>query len=238
MELLKLIDVCKSYGSGENKLNVLNNINFSIKEGEMIAIMGISGSGKSTLLNILGCLDTFDSGKYFINGQDVYKLNNKNLALIRNKFFGFVVQYFALIDDYTVFNNIKVPLLYSKTKKSDIKNNILNIMTKLNIIDKKNKYPNELSGGQNQRVAIARALVNNPKIILADEPTGALDSKTRNDVMDLFKELNNDGKTIIIVTHDDQIAKSCKRIITISDGKIINDSLNMEEIWKIKIIRK
>lgn len=230
MELMKLINVCKSYGSDNTKLDVLKNINFSINEGEMIAIIGASGSGKSTLLNILGCLDSINSGEYLINGQDVNKLKNKNLAMIRNEFFGFVVQYFALIDEYTAFNNIKVPLLYSKKKKSDIKSKIINMMNKLNIEDKKDKYPSQLSGGQNQRVAIARALINDPKIILADEPTGALDTQTRNEVMNLFEDLNKEGKTVIIVTHDEQIAKRCNRIITISDGKIIKDCLNKEVV--------
>ena len=230
MKLIELNNICKTYGKDDAKQKILKDINFRVEEGEMIAIMGPSGSGKSTLLNILGCLDNATDGKYFVNGEDVQKFKNKKLASIRNQFFGFVVQYFALIDDYTAFQNIKVPLLYSKEEKLHKKDLIINMMRKLGIEDKKDKYPSQLSGGQNQRVAIARALINNPKIILADEPTGALDRKNGNDVMNLFEDFNKEGKTVIIVTHDEQIAKRCSRIIKIEDGKIIKDFYSKEII--------
>ncbi|KLE17096.1 peptide ABC transporter ATP-binding protein [Clostridium sp. C8] len=172
------------------------------------------------MLNILGCLDSPNKGEYFINNIDVSNLNQKELANIRNSRFGFVVQNFALLDDYTVYENIKIPLDYSNIKIKDKKEKIINVLKKLNIEEKINKYPTELSGGQCQRVAIARALVNNPDIILADEPTGALDREMGQQVIDIFKEINNDSKTIIIVTHDSNIASQCDRIITIEDGRI------------------
>lgn len=228
MKLIELKDISKTFGKNDAKVEVLKNFNFTVEEGEMIAIMGPSGSGKSTLLNILGCLDSVTSGTYYINGENRNELSNKKLAALRNKTFGFVVQHFALIDEYTIFQNVKLPLAYSNTKYKDAKHKIIDILNELGIENKKNKYPNELSGGQNQRVAIARAVINNPKIILTDEPTGALDRETGDEVMDLFEKLNKDGKTIIVVTHDEHIAKRCKRIVSIQDGKIISDSLKKE----------
>ena len=222
MELIKLKNISKTYGQNDAKVEALKNINLSIEKGEMVAIMGTSGSGKSTLLNIIGLLDKPTEGGYTLEGKNVDKLKDKELAKNRNKFIGFVVQNFALIDDYTIYQNIKVPLDYAKVSKSEKKNRINTLLQKMKISDKKDKYPKELSGGQNQRVAIARALVNNPQIILADEPTGALDKNTGLDVMNIFKELNNEGKTVIIITHDEKIASMCKKIIRIEDGKITN----------------
>lgn len=220
MSLLQLNNIKKIFGNDDNKVIAINNISLNVNEGELIAIVGPSGSGKSTLLNILGLLDQPTEGNYLINGQDVSKIKDRKLAKIRNSFFGFVVQNFALIDDYTVFQNIKIPLDYNKISSKEKKVRIDEILNKMNIIDKKDKLPNQLSGGQNQRVAIARALVNNPQVILADEPTGALDKKTSQDIMNLFLELNKEGQTIIIITHDEKIAKQCKRVITIEDGMI------------------
>jgi putative ABC transport system ATP-binding protein len=220
MELIKMKSIERFYGTGENKVNALRGLDLSINNGELVAIVGPSGSGKTTLLNILGCLDSPNKGEYFINNIDVSNLNQKELANIRNSRFGFVVQNFALLDDYTVYENIKIPLDYSNIKIKDKKEKIINVLKKLNIEDKINRYPTELSGGQCQRVAIARALVNNPDIILADEPTGALDREMGQQVIDIFKEINNDNKTIIIVTHDSNIASQCDRIITIEDGRI------------------
>lgn len=220
MSLIELKNIKKIYGKGDAKVDALRGIDLSIEKGEMIAIMGASGSGKSTLLNILGFLDKPTEGSYLLNGQSVGKLGDKILARNRNKFIGFVVQNFALIEDYTVFQNIKVPLDYTKISKKEKKQRIVTLLDKMKISDKKDKLPKELSGGQNQRVAIARALVNDPEIILADEPTGALDSKTGEDVMAIFKEFNKEGKTVIIITHDEKIANMCKRIIKIEDGKL------------------
>ena len=220
MSLIELKNIKKIYGKGDAEVDALRGIDLSIEKGEMIAIIGASGSGKSTLLNILGFLDKPTEGSYLLNGQSVGKLGDKILARNRNKYVGFVVQNFALIEDYTVFQNIKVPLDYTKISKKEKKQRIVTLLDKMKISDKKDKLPKELSGGQNQRVAIARALVNDPEIILADEPTGALDSKTGEDVMAIFKEFNKEGKTVIIITHDEKIANMCKRIIKIEDGKL------------------
>ena len=218
--IIELKKIEKEYGNNNNKVNALRGIDFLVNEGEFIAIMGPSGSGKSTLLNIIGFLDRATKGKYYFKGELVEALNDKELSELRNKNIGFVVQNFALIDDYTVFQNIKVPLDYTKLSRSEKKKRINDTLKKLNIENKKDKYPNELSGGQNQRVAIARALVNNPEIILADEPTGALDRKTGKEVMDILRTLNKEGKTVIIITHDKIIADMCDKIIEIEDGKI------------------
>lgn len=220
MELIKMKSVVRKYGKNENTVNALRGINLTINKGDLIAIMGPSGSGKTTLLNILGCLDCADSGEYFLDNVNMAKLKPKNLASVRNSKFGFVVQTFALLDDYTVFENVKIPLDYSNSKVKNKKERIKDVLKKLDIEDKINKYPTELSGGQCQRVSIARALVNNPDIILADEPTGALDKSMGQQVMDIFKKINNDGKTVIIVTHDVNIASQCNRIIHIEDGNI------------------
>ena len=220
MKLIELKNIKKVFGADEGKVEALRGIDISVEKGDMLAIMGTSGSGKSTLLNIIGFLDKATEGSYILNGQSVEKLNDKSLARNRNKFIGFVVQNFALIEDYTVFQNIKVPLDYCKVSRADKKQRIEKLLAKMKILDKKDKLPKQLSGGQNQRVAIARALVNNPEIILADEPTGALDSKTGEEVMNIFKELNEEGKTVIIITHDEKIAKMCKKIIRIEDGRI------------------
>lgn len=225
MELINLKGIVREYGSGENIVHALKNIDLSINKGDLIAIMGPSGSGKTTLLNILGCLDSPNSGKYILSGIDITKSKQKELASIRNSKFGFVVQSFALLDDYTVYENVKIPLDYNilKVKNKGLK--VKEILKVLDIEEKINKYPTELSGGQCQRVAIARALVNNPDIILADEPTGALDNEMGEQVMSIFKEINKNGKTIIIVTHDLNIASQCNRIINIEDGKIKKSTL-------------
>lgn len=224
MELIQLNNIEKIYGSGDNEVVALRNINLKIHKGELVAIVGASGSGKSTLLNIMGALDKPTSGQYMLKKNNINNLKSSEIARVRNKYFGFVVQHFALIKDYTVFENIQIPLEYGKVKLKDRKKRISELLLKLGLQDKANKTPNELSGGQNQRVAIARALANNPEVILADEPTGALDQKTGNDVIESFINLNKEGKTVIIITHDPQIAARCNRIIKIEDGQIIEDS--------------
>ena len=221
--MIELNKIDKFFKTGDQEIQVLNDINLKVDKGEMIAIMGPSGSGKSTLLNILGCLDSQTSGTYKVCGKEITNLSSKEKAKMRNSVFGFVVQYFALIDDYTVYENVKLPLKYSTSKKKTSKKEIINLLETLGIGEKKDRYPSELSGGQSQRVAIARAMSNDPQIILADEPTGALDKKNGNDVMSIFQKLNKEGKTIIVVTHDEKIAKMCKRIILLEDGKIISD---------------
>lgn len=218
MELVKLVDVSKTYGENDAKVEALKNVSLTIDEGELVAIVGSSGSGKSTLLNIIGCIDRPTEGQYFISEVNTKQCKERELAKYRNKFLGFILQYFGLVNSYTVYENVELPLVYSKSKNK--KKKIIDILKKLGIEDKVNKLPSELSGGQNQRVAIARALVNNPKIILADEPTGALDKRTSQQVMDILLKLNEEGKTIIIVTHDENIAKQCSRTIIIEDGCI------------------
>lgn len=223
MNLIEMRNLKKVYGNGENKVEALSEINLNIKEGELIAIVGRSGSGKSTLLNIIGTLDTQTKGEYLLDKINLEDINKKHISKIRSDYFGFVVQQFALINDYTVYENIEIPLIYAKIPRKKRKELVCSITSKLGIYDKLSKTPKELSGGQCQRVAIARALVNNPKIILADEPTGALDSKTSQEIINIMKELNSQGITIIIVTHDKSVSSACNRIIEIEDGKIASD---------------
>ncbi|APQ77577.1 ABC transporter ATP-binding protein [Clostridium botulinum] len=225
MEIIKLNNVNKVYSSKNNNVNALNNIDLIINKGELVAITGPSGSGKSTLLNIIGTIDKITSGEYILENKRIDKLKSNEAAQIRNKIFGFVVQHFALISDYTVYENIEIPLEYAKIKHNDRKLMIEDIVSKLGLKEKINKNIKELSGGQCQRVAISRAIVNNPEIILADEPTGALDQKTGQKVLDIFKDLNKQGKTIIIVTHDFNIANQCDRIIRLEDGCLKEDSI-------------
>ncbi|MBE6051014.1 MAG: ABC transporter ATP-binding protein [Clostridium sp.] len=218
MSFIKLENIKKVYGKDDARVEAIKNINLCIEKGEMVAIMGPSGSGKSTLLNILGFLDKPSEGKYIFEDKSTESLKDKELAKYRNNKIGFVVQNFALIEDYTVYQNISVPLEYAGIKKIERKERINRLLSKLNLIEKSKKIPSELSGGQNQRVAIARALVNDPEVILADEPTGALDRNTGKEVINIFRELNKEGKTIIIITHDEKIGEMCDRIIYIEDG--------------------
>lgn len=223
MVLINLKNISKKFGAKDTEVTALRDVSIKINEGEIIAIVGTSGSGKSTLLNIIGTLDRQTTGEYILKNKNLDELNEHDLAKLRNKSFGFVVQNFALINDYTVYENIEIPLVYGKVKSSERRKIINQVLTKLDIQEKINKKPTELSGGQCQRVAIARAIVNDPQIILADEPTGALDKKTGEQVMKIFKALNKEGKTIIIVTHDPRIASQCNRIINIEDGMIKKD---------------
>ena len=221
MGLIELKDIRKIYAKSDVQTIALDGSNLQIDKGESVAIMGPSGSGKSTLLNIVGCLDIPTSGEYILNGQSIDKLKGQELATLRNASFGFVLQYFGLIDEYTVYENVEIPLSYSKKTGINKKKLIKETLDMLGIADKIKKTPSQLSGGQNQRVAIARALINDPEIILADEPTGALDKKTGQEVMNILKDLNKKGKTLIIVTHDDNIASQCSRTVNICDGKIV-----------------
>lgn len=214
--MISLKNINKIYKKKDLEVPVLNNVNLEIKQGELIAIVGPSGSGKSTLLNILGCLDKQTSGKYFLKGEDISKMSAKEMAGLRNSTFGFIVQDFALINEYTVTQNVEIPLLYSKQKKD--KDAIDIVLKQLSIIDKKKELTSNLSGGQKQRVAIARSIINNPDIILADEPTGSLDQKTGHDVMNILMDLHKQGKTVIIITHDSNVAALCNREISIVDG--------------------
>ena len=213
----------KEYVVGTQTVKALRGINLSVKQGEFMAIMGPSGSGKTTLMNIIGCLDTPTCGSYELNGKSVSTLEDDELANIRNKEIGFVFQSFNLLAKNSTLDNVMLPLKYAGFNKKEAIIKAKEVIEKVGLTDRLNHTPAELSGGQQQRVAIARALVNNPSIIFADEPTGNLDSKTGDEVMELFKELNSNGQTIILITHEDSIAKQANRVITIMDGLIKSD---------------
>ena len=204
-------------------IKVLSDVNIHIEKGEIFGIIGHSGAGKSTLLHILACIDSYESGEYYIDDTLVKNCSEKKLAQIRNKKIGMVMQDFALIEEYTVQENLLVPLIFGKVKKREQSKKIMDVLEKVNIAELKDKRVNQLSGGQKQRVAIARALINSPEYILADEPTGALDSNTSDDIMDVFEELNKNGHTVIIVTHDNGVAARCQRVIEIKDGEVLSE---------------
>lgn len=222
MNKIQLHNISKTFGVGDSKVEALSDINLVIEEGEFVAIVGPSGSGKTSLLNVIGCISKPTGGTYTIDDKSIVSASDQELAKLRNEKFGFVVQSFALINDYTVLENVMLPLEYSanKSKKNE---KATQRLEQLKISEKAKKYPYQLSGGQKQRVAIARALVNNPNIILADEPTGALDTNTGEIVLDFLIEANKEGKTVIVVTHDMNIADKFKRVIEIVDGEIKND---------------
>lgn len=222
--IINVKDIKKSYTVGTQEVNALRGINLSVEKGEFISIMGPSGSGKTTLMNIIGCLDTPSSGEYELNGSLVSKLEDDELARIRNKEIGFVFQSFNLLAKNSVLENVMLPLKYAGFEKSEAVKKSNEVIDKVGLSDRLAHTPAELSGGQQQRVAIARALVNKPSIIFADEPTGNLDSKTGKEVMTIFKDLNASGQTIILITHEESIANQSNRIITIKDGLIKSDN--------------
>ena len=224
--MIKIKDLHKSYKMGSNSLHVLKGINFEVEEGELVAIMGSSGSGKSTLLNILGMLDLLDKGTYDLDGVPIKDLDETKAANYRNKFLGFVFQSFNLINYKTALENVTLPLYYQGFKRKEREEEALRYLDNVGLKEWATHLPSELSGGQKQRVAIARALVSKPKVLLADEPTGALDSKTSKEVMALIQKINKDGKTILIVTHEEDIAKMCSRIVRLKDGIIVEDKEN------------
>lgn len=220
--MIKIENLTKTYNyKKSNAFTALTDVSLTVEDGEMLAIIGKSGAGKSTLLHIIGCIDTFEKGIYTLDDISVHKLSDKKLAQIRNQKVGIVMQDFALVEEYTVLENVKIPLYFAKKRKGSANTLALDALEKVGMKELAKKPVNKLSGGQKQRVAIARAIVNNPSFILADEPTGALDTKTSAEIMALFKSLNDEGKTVMIITHDPTVAGSCKRQIEISDGKII-----------------
>ncbi|VUW95708.1 Macrolide export ATP-binding/permease protein MacB [Streptococcus constellatus] len=223
-KLIDLKHVSKSYRNGDQELQVLKDVYLEVEEGEFVAIMGPSGSGKSTLMNIIGMLDRPTSGEYYLEGEDVAKLGEKKLAKVRNQQIGFVFQQFFLLSKLNALQNVELPLIYAGVSQSKRKALAEQYLKKVELETRMHHLPSELSGGQKQRVAIARALVNHPSIILADEPTGALDTKTGQQIMELLTELNREGKTIIMVTHEPEIAAFAKRQIVIRDGVISSDS--------------
>lgn len=222
--MIQIKDLHKSYHMGSNSLHVLKGINFNVKEGELVSIMGSSGSGKSTLLNILGMLDEADEGDYILDGVPIKNLNEKIAAQYRNKFLGFIFQSFNLINYKSALDNVAMPLYYQGLKRKERVEKAEHYLEKVGLAQWSHHLPSELSGGQKQRVAIARALASDPKVLLADEPTGALDSVTSYEVMDLIQGINDEGKTILIVTHEPDIAQMTKRIVNLKDGVIIDDS--------------
>ena len=221
--MIEIKDLHKSYKMGANSLHVLKGLNFSIMEGELVAIMGSSGSGKSTLLNILGMLDELDEGSYMLDGVPIKNLNETKAAKYRNKFLGFVFQSFNLINYKSAMENVALPLYYQKVPRKEREEKALKYLAQVGLKEWATHLPNELSGGQKQRVAIARAMAAEPKVLLADEPTGALDSKTSYEVMDLIQKINDNGNTILVVTHEEDIAHMCKRIVHLKDGVIVED---------------
>jgi len=222
--MIRLESITRSFLLGKETVPVLNGISLSIHEGEFTAIMGPSGSGKSTLMNIIGCLDKPTEGDYYLGGENVSHYNDKELARVRNQSIGFVFQQFHLLPRLTALKNVELPMIYTGISQKERQARATEALTKVGLADRMNHLPNALSGGQKQRVAIARAIVNTPKIILADEPTGALDSKTSKDIMEQFRGLNDEGVTIIIVTHESEVAEYANRTILVRDGMIQSSS--------------
>ena len=221
--LVKLNGICKYYSSGDTEVRALDKVSLTIAQGEFLSILGPSGSGKSTLMNILGCLDKPTQGSYELDGQNVASLTSNQLAEIRNQKVGFVFQSFNLLEYATALDNVALPLVYSGISAKERKRRAGELLKQVGLGERMEHKPNQLSGGQKQRVAIARALVNDPQIILADEPTGALDSKSGAEIEALFNQLHSQGRTLIIVTHDNSLAERTKRVITIKDGKLVSD---------------
>lgn len=222
--LVEVRDICKVYNPGENEVRALDHVSLTINENEFVAIIGQSGSGKSTLMNMLGCLDVPTSGNYYLHGQDVAHMSDNELSDVRNKEIGFIFQGFNLIAGLTAIENVELPLIYRGVGKRERIRLADTALKKVGLENRKEHKPAEMSGGQQQRVAIARAIAQAPPIILADEPTGNLDSASSREIMEILKTLNEEGRTVILITHDNEIAKQAKRVIKIIDGKIVHDS--------------
>ena len=222
-EIIRLQNLGKTYRNGDIEVEALKKVDLSIEPGEFVAVMGASGSGKSTLMNILGCLDTMSDGKYFLDGEDVSRIHGNRLAQIRNRKIGFVFQSYNLLPRLNALQNVELPMIYAGVRKKNRRAAALEALGRVGLTDRVHHKPAELSGGQKQRVAIARALVNNPAILLADEPTGNLDSRSGEEIMSIFQRLNREGVTIVMVTHEPDIANHTKRIVAFKDGRIVSD---------------
>lgn len=227
-ELIKVEDLCKVYNPGENEVRALDHVNLSIRRGEFVAIIGQSGSGKSTLMNMLGCLDIPTSGTYYLNGTDVSTMKDNDLSAIRNREIGFIFQGFNLISNLTALENVELPLIYRGVDRRHRKKMAEESLKMVGLEKRMSHKPAEMSGGQQQRVAIARAIAAKPPVILADEPTGNLDSASSREIMEILKELHKGGRTVVLITHDNGIAKQAKRVVSILDGKIESDVINEE----------
>ncbi len=223
MSMIKMVNICKGFDLGEDKVQILKNINFNVEQGEFVAILGPSGSGKTTLMNIIGCMDITDTGEYYLDGQAIHTMEEQDLGNIRNKEIGFIFQNYQLIPTYNILQNIIMPLIVRGMTTQEAEDKCLDTIKLLGLDHRLRHKPNELSGGQKQRVSIARALVGEPAILLADEPTGALDRSSGQDVLKLFRDLNEMGHTIVMITHDLNVAKNATRIVHIIDGQLSED---------------
>ncbi|MEA5502510.1 ABC transporter ATP-binding protein [Halotia wernerae UHCC 0503] len=228
--IIRLENIFKVYGSGETEVKALNDVNLTVEEGEYCSIMGPSGSGKSTAMNIIGCLDRPTSGHYYLDNLDVAQMDDKELAHIRNKKLGFVFQQFHLLPQLTALENVILPMVYANIDPSERRDRAAEALTKVGLANRLNNKPTQLSGGQQQRVAIARAIVNRPVVLLADEPTGALDSHTTQEVLEIFGELNNSGITVVMVTHEPEVARKTQRIVWFRDGEVLHSNLTSADL--------
>jgi putative ABC transport system ATP-binding protein len=233
--IIALENIFKIYGTGETEVKALNHVNLVIEKGEYCSIMGPSGSGKSTAMNIIGCLDRPSHGNYYLDNLNVAQISDHELAHIRNKKLGFVFQQFHLLNQLTALENVMLPMVYAGVKANERNDRATSALIKVGLENRLNNKPTQLSGGQQQRVAIARAIVNNPVVLLADEPTGALDSHTTQEVLDLFSELNNSGITVVIVTHESEVARQTKRIVWFRDGEVVHSHLTPDELHQVVI---
>jgi putative ABC transport system ATP-binding protein len=234
-EIIRLENVFKIYGSGETEVQALNDVNLIIKEGEYCAIMGPSGSGKSTAMNIIGCLDRPSSGHYYLDNLDVAQIDDTALARIRNKKLGFVFQQFHLLTQLSALENVMLPMVYAGVKADERRDRAAEALKQVGLANRLHNKPTQLSGGQQQRVAIARAIVNRPVVLLADEPTGALDSRTTQEVLDIFTELNASGITVVMVTHESDVARQTKRIVWFRDGQVVHSHITPEELNQLVV---